>query len=635
MTKSISFFVLLVSLIISSIAFVKAPAKNPHGKLKIDCKQCHTTATWKIDTAKIPFRHNRTGFILRGSHRMVKCMSCHESLVFSHVGSSCVDCHLDVHRGQLGINCSDCHSSVSWENRSKIFEQHNTSSFPLLGMHSITDCEACHVNQQQNEFANTPTDCEFCHQPEMARTVNPNHKAKGLTADCQRCHMPTAVAWDRATFQHQSPFIDRGAHASLECTACHSENFAEISSDCFFCHEDNYNNTTEPAHAVFGILTDCVLCHNEVRWEDALFKHLERANFELRGAHAKARCGQCHKNNKVTNLPRDCFGCHATDFNAVADPSHKTNNFDHECLQCHTEFVWTPSTFDHNNTQFPLIGAHRTVDCIGCHTTDYRISLPQDCFSCHETDFTGVTDPNHLDNNFDHDCLVCHDQSKWTPAFYDHNNTRFPLLGAHKNAACADCHVQGYSNTATDCFSCHQPDFNAVKDPNHVSNKFDHDCTVCHDQNKWTPATFDHNTTQFPLTGGHANVPCADCHANGYANTAMDCNACHKPDYDKTTNPNHRAASFPTTCEDCHKTTRWEDTTWDHDNQYFPIYSGKHRNEWKTCLDCHRDPNNFQTFSCIDCHAHNKAKMDDKHRGERGYAWESAACLNCHPQGKE
>ncbi|MCB0751983.1 MAG: hypothetical protein KDC52_10955, partial [Ignavibacteriae bacterium] len=88
-------------------------------------------------------------------------------------------------------------------------------------------------------------------------------------------------------------------------------------------------------------------------------------------------------------------------------------------------------------------------------------------------------------------------------------------------------------------------------------------------------------------------------------------------------------------CEDCHNTSDWNDATFDHDGQYFPIYSGKHKEAWNSCSDCHTNPSSYSVFSCIDCHEHNnKTKVDDKHRGESGYSYTSAACYDCHPQGR-
>ncbi|MFK5959136.1 MAG: hypothetical protein QM495_09760, partial [Lutibacter sp.] len=113
------------------------------------------------------------------------------------------------------------------------------------------------------------------------------------------------------------------------------------------------------------------------------------------------------------------------------------------------------------------------------------------------------------------------------------------------------------------------------------------------------------------------------------------CVTCHQNDYDTTNDPNHLSAGFSTDCTACHTTGGWTPSTFDHDSQYFPIYSGKHQGEWDQCIDCHTT-NNYSTFSCIDCHEHsNKAEVDNDHKGESGYVYESNACYNCHPTGQD
>ena len=93
---------------------------------------------------------------------------------------------------------------------------------------------------------------------------------------------------------------------------------------------------------------------------------------------------------------------------------------------------------------------------------------------------------------------------------------------------------------------------------------------------------------------------------------------------------------FPTTCADCHTTSAWIPSTWDHDSQYFPIYSGKHEGEWNQCSDCHTVAGNYSVFSCIDCHEHDDpADMADKHQGVPGYSYNSQACYTCHPTGEK
>ena len=52
------------------------------------------------------------------------------------------------------------------------------------------------------------------------------------------------------------------------------------------------------------------------------------------------------------------------------------------------------------------------------------------------------------------------------------------------------------------------------------------------------------------------------------------------------------------------------------------------------CSDCHTNPNNYEVFSCIDCHEHSKIRTDGQHREVRDYVYVSSACYDCHPQGR-
>jgi hypothetical protein len=138
------------------------------------------------------------------------------------------------------------------------------------------------------------------------------------------------------------------------------------------------------------------------------------------------------------------------------------------------------------------------------------------------------------------------------------------------------------------------------------------------------------------LTGAHLAATCQSCHADRvYDGKPTTCVSCHLTDYDGTTSPNHRAAGFPTDCTSCHTTTQWLGATFDHDARFFPIYSGKHNGKWSACTDCHNNPASFAVVTCLTCHEHSKARMDDKHKEEAGYTYTTAACLSCHPQGRE
>ncbi|MBL8222867.1 MAG: hypothetical protein JNL62_26750 [Bryobacterales bacterium] len=102
--------------------------------------------------------------------------------------------------------------------------------------------------------------------------------------------------------------------------------------------------------------------------------------------------------------------------------------------------------------------------------------------------------------------------------------------------------------------------------------------------------------------------------------------------YRSVSNPNHVAANLSQTCTTCHTTTRWTGARYT--AHRFPIYSGAHSGKWTKCNDCHNNATNYTVFNCLGCHEHNKTKMDDKHKGRQGYAYNSVTCYGCHPQGR-
>ncbi|HBC45759.1 MAG TPA: hypothetical protein DCZ43_01795, partial [candidate division Zixibacteria bacterium] len=373
------------ALLISIIALLTlAPAalgqakKNPHGDISWECFDCHNTESWNVIKPEIAFKHEKTGFPLIGQHAKVACLSCHKNLAFSHIASACVDCHTDIHRGQFGNDCQSCHSPQNWESKHDVFELHSSKGFPLVGLHSIADCNACHINQQKNEFAMTPVQCRGCHESNFKTATDPNHTLAGFSADCQSCHQPVAANWNNSTYQHPAAFALHGAHAKIDCASCHATQFAGLSNQCVSCHENDFNATTNPAHLTFGFPTTCETCHDDVSWNRAQFDHLQASNFELRGAHINIQCIACHIDNQIHDLPTNCYGCHQNAYMQATNPNHSQGNFPQDCLQCHNESAWQPATFDHANTQFPLTGAHSTIQCIACHSAGYQ-NTPTDC----------------------------------------------------------------------------------------------------------------------------------------------------------------------------------------------------------------------------------------------------------------
>jgi hypothetical protein len=526
--------------------------RSPHGALNIPCQNCHTFSGWKPIRSVPEFDHNRTKYPLRGMHKNVACQQCHVKGVFSDVGSNCADCHADIHRRQMGAQCDRCHSVNGWAVSLKSVREHQ-NRFPLLGAHAVVECDSCHKGAAVGRYQGLSTECSSCHMNSFVNTKSPNHVMLGFPTQCQQCH--TMDTWAGAKFDHSfTGFVLAGAHARLECSACH-----------------------------------------------------------LAG--------------RFQGTSANCMSCHAKDFNRAKDPDHVRLGFPQTCSQCHNSTSWAGARFDHNSfTAFPLTGAHATVACSQCHVNGRYAGTPKTCNSCHLTDYQRTTNPNHTAVGFPTDCSICHSTTNWQGARFDHATTGFPLTGAHATQPCSNCHTSGTTALNAACVTCHLRNYNSTTNPNHVTAGFPQQCNVCHSTAAWQPASFNHNSTAFPLTGAHTAVACANCHIAGrYAGTPTDCYSCHRTVYQSVTNPNHIAAGFPTTCQTCHTTTRWTGATFNH--TWFPIP----HNTARLCSDCHTNPSNYAVFLCTNCHT--QTATANEHSGVSGYVWNSTNCYSCHRSG--
>ena len=102
---------------------------------------------------------------------------------------------------------------------------------------------------------------------------------------------------------------------------------------------------------------------------------------------------------------------------------------------------------------------------------------------------------------------------------FNHDDTKFPLSGAHRTVQCISCHSNGYTGTSTACADCHTIDFIAALNPNHTLLGLSKDCAVCHTtQPGWSPATFAEHNDYYALNGAHALIAndCAQCHNGDY-----------------------------------------------------------------------------------------------------------------------
>ncbi len=310
-------------------------------------------------------------------------------------------------------------------------------------------------------------------------------------------------------------------------------------------------------------------------------------------------------------------------------------NFTRKCSECHGTTGWTMSansSFDHITTAFKLDGRHNAVNCRDCHPSLIFEEAQPNCYSCH-------TDVH--EQTLGQDCDRCHTPDAWlvTGINQIHQNSRFPLVGAHLTADCYDCHktesLLKFEPLGVNCIDCHKEAYLATEEPNHKDAGFSFNCEDCHLFNalEWSASGINHNF--FPLEQGHKINDCTKCHDIGdYGSASPDCFSCHKDDYNEADNPNHVLSKFSEICTDCHDMhPDWKPATFDHD-PVFPIYSGKHNSEWNKCTDCHNSGGDYSQFTCIDCHEHNKAKMDGEHDEEPDYRYNSIDCLDCHPKGE-
>jgi hypothetical protein len=579
-----------------------------------NCQDCHTVKGWGVEISAIRDHNNR--FPLLGAHAVATCDDCHKGAavgVYIGLSTQCVSCHLKDYQTGTPLNhvaanlpttCETCHQVTVWQNAR--FNHNQFTSFALTGAHAAAACIQCHVG---NRFAGTPTDCYSCHINDFKSATNPNHVTAGFPQNCASCH--TTLSWQGATFDHSTTgFALTGLHTTVQCAQCHlNNNYNLTSGACSACHLQDYANTTNPNHRTANFSTTCETCHNTTGWQNATFDH-NLASFKLTGAHSTVACAQCHLNGDFTNSPTQCAGCHLPDFRSTNAPNHVQAGFPTTCDSCHTTAPgWGGANFNHSSTGFTLTGAHTSVQCQQCHSSQFgNYSIPNGaCGQCHMVDFNGATNPNHVQAGFPTTCDTCHTTAPgWGGANFNHSSTGFTLTGTHTTLQCQQCHnaqFGNYSISSGQCWNCHQNDYNTTTNPSHKATNFPQDCSGCHTTVNWLGATFNHATTGFTLVGLHATQQCAACHVNNnYSLASGACWNCHQPDYAGANNPPHAAAGFPTDCTLCHGTsiTNWTSATFNHSTTGFAL-TGTHT-----------------TVQCAQCHVNNN------------YSLSSGACWNCH-----
>ena len=283
-----------------------------------------------------------------------------------------------------------------------------------------------------------------------------------------------------------------------------------------------------------------------------------------------------------------------------AQSPHGTSIGDMDCSSCHESTTWKVEKnnieFNHELTNFKLVGQHQIVDCRSCHKSLVFSDAKPNCFTC------------HIDihqNTVGFNCERCHTSDTWIVKNIKlvHQQSRFPLVGIHQSIDCTRCH-SGYNNLnfqpiGASCYSCHSNDYKNTRNPNHVTSGFSTDCESCHSMNSkfWTSQNFQHDF--FPLTGGHKIDNCFACHKQGtFAGLSTVCVSCHLATYNNTINPKHAPLGLSTDCQACHTTTAFIPATFNHSATGFAL-TGKHVSI--QCSSCHSGAPISNTL-CVSCH---------------------------------
>ena len=436
--------------------------KGFHGKnrkaISSDCKICHTDHKGRdaniVWLDKDRFDHKRTDHPLLGKHRQIECTDCHKKKEkYRDAPSACIDCHKDddAHDNKLGKKCTNCHNPKAWT--SEQFDHDNTN-FKLKFSHDRVACNLCHVDSR---FKDTPDTCVACH---AIRDVHKNRFGN----KCEECHVEKK--WDESKFDHDkdTKFRRKGGHRSVSCNACHAKTYKRKSKKqktprtCHDCHRlDDVHKGSNGKK--------CQDCHGEKSWLKSSFDHDEKTEFPLRGAHKKASCQACHQANRFDeNTDKACYSCHRH------EDVHK-NQQGKQCETCHNESTWwlEDVRFDHELSEFPLVGQHAVAGCESCHFTSAFKDAKSGCNDCHQDD-------DVHEQALGESCQQCHNPNDWLIWQFDHEETDFKIEGAHDGLHCHSCHFkprEKVNGRDSRCIDCHN------RDDIHNGN-FGPDCDNCH-----------------------------------------------------------------------------------------------------------------------------------------------------------
>ncbi|MFQ5736655.1 MAG: hypothetical protein ACE5GY_07310 [Thermodesulfobacteriota bacterium] len=568
--------------------------KGIHVKFKDACVKCHGDHKGRgykmISINEEDFNHDRTDYLLRGKHEKLRCSKCHKKEgLYTGLKQGCASCHTDEHKKQLGNNCGKCHTVAGWKALDR-FNHDRDSGYRLTFKHANVKCARCHAKGRFKPVAHNK--CDVCHRDE--------HRGQFKGRRCKACH--TTKGWKKDAFDHAAPSYKgyrlEGRHREVKCGKCHAKGrFKPVEhKKCDACHRDEHRGQFKGRR--------CKACHTTKGWKKDAFDHAAPSykGYRLEGRHREVKCGKCHAKGRFKPVEhKKCDACHRDE--------HRGQFKGKRCEVCHTTNGWKKVIFNHNAPQYSsyrLDGKHEKVKCARCHVKGRYKPIDPACLTCHKKDDVHKKELGR-------GCKKCHTPADWKKTTLDHNRqTKFPLVGAHRETRCDRCHKtkNRYKAKERRCLDCH-------RDPH--KGEFKEGCTSCHTQYNWRPRNFDHSKrTGYALKGVHNDVVCQSCHVTKgvYKRVNRFCNQCHADP--------HFNQFGGKECSQCHGERSWGPTQFNHSAATAYPLIGSHRAV--ECKGCHTNRLYRSTpAACRSCHQERYASAPKHLAGNY-----SQDCTQCH-----
>jgi len=236
-----------------------------------------------------------------------------------------------------------------------------------------------------------------------------------------------------------------------------------------------------------------------------------------------------------------------------------------------------------------VVAGHADIatDCFACHAP-LRGASSERCIACHALSDIGLRTSKGValanksvktsfhQELIEQDCVACH-SDHLGPKLTQRSRKPFShsLLRVAVREQCQSCHKAPTDN---------------------LHRQVPGNCTQCHSQQAWKPATF-----------AHSVLPVA---------VREQCQSCHKSPTDTL----HRQVSG--NCTQCHSLQAWKPATFAHEK--FFVLDRDHNTR---CETCHLN-NNYKTYTCYGCHEHSPARVRAEHMEEGIRNFEN--CVKCH-----